>query len=208
VNVEGTRNVLGACQAAPTKPRLVFASSVSVFGPTLDRPPPRRADDPVHPTDHYSRSKVACEEMIRASGLPWVILRLGAALPAAPRGLGDFDAESWFRIDPETRVEFVHPRDVARAQVRAIEVPEAVGRVLLIGGGARCQVRMRDVGAVHLEAAGIGRLPDAAFGREPYYTDDRLQRVNAARLQRHDLADLRREVVGCALRPCCGPSVR
>jgi nucleoside-diphosphate-sugar epimerase len=196
VNVEGTRNVLEACRAAPAKPRLVFASSVSVFGPTPDRPPPRRADEPVHPTDHYSRSKLACEEMIRASGLAWVILRLGAAAPEVPRGLLDFDAAAFFRVDPDTRVEFVHPCDVALAQTRAIEVPEAVGRILLIGGGPSCQVRMRDLGRVYFEAMGIGRLPDAAFGREPFYTDwmDTSESQALLGYQRHSFDDFRRAV--------------
>lgn len=196
VNVEGTRNVIEACELASARPRLVFASSISVFGPTPDRPPPRRSDDPLNPSDHYSRSKVACEERIRASELDWVILRFGAALPVVPRGFGDFDAEALFRIDPDARVELVHARDVALAQVRAIEVPEAVGRILLIGGGARCQVRMRDLGAVHLEALGIDRLPDAAFGREPYYTDwlDTSESQSLLEFQRHDFADLRREI--------------
>lgn len=46
------------------------------------------------------------------------------------------------------------------------------------------------------EALGIGRLPDAAFGREPYYTDwlDTSKSQSLLGHQRHDLADLRREI--------------
>jgi UDP-glucose 4-epimerase len=66
VNVEGTRNVIAACEAQPSMPRLVFTSSVTVFGPCQDKAPPRRVDEPLVPTDNYTHSKVRCEEMIRA----------------------------------------------------------------------------------------------------------------------------------------------
>jgi NAD(P)-dependent dehydrogenase (short-subunit alcohol dehydrogenase family) len=58
VNVEGTCNLIEAMKAQPRPPRLVFSSSLHVYGRTQDQPPPRRADDPVCPLEHYSRHKV------------------------------------------------------------------------------------------------------------------------------------------------------
>ena len=57
VNVDGTRNVVAACRAQPTPPRLFFASTFDLYGPTLHLDPPRRADDPIQPTDPYTHHK-------------------------------------------------------------------------------------------------------------------------------------------------------
>jgi len=196
VNVGGTRNVVAACEAQPKKPKLIFASSISVFGPPGDRPPPRRADEPVMPTDHYSHSKVECEEMIRASNLEWGILRLGAVLPEKPGRSSDNSLSDFFRIDPDSRIEYVHPRDVALAQTNAATCPEAVHKVLLIGGGESCRIRMRDLNAAYLDARGIGNFPDSAFGKDPFYTDwmDTEESERLLRYQRHSFADHRRSL--------------
>jgi nucleoside-diphosphate-sugar epimerase len=193
VNVEGTGLLLKACEAQERKPRLVFASSMSLFGPAQGRPPPRRADDPVVPTDHYSHSKAECEEMLRASGLDWVILRLGGAPPDEPEPGTRLDLTQFFRIDPATRFEYVHPSDVGLAQTRAIACDAASHRVLLIGGGKRCQITMRDLHDVFLDAAGIGAFPDSAYGDEGYYTDwlDTEESQRLLQYQRHDFESFR-----------------
>ena len=196
VNAEGTRNIVAACEAQPKKPKLIFSSSISVLGPPGDRPPPRRADEPMLPTDHYSHSKVECEEMIRASNLEWVILRLGAVLPERLSRSSDNSLRDFFRVDPDSRVEYVHPRDVALAQTNAATCPEAAYKVLLIGGGEGCQIRMRDLNAAYLDARGIGNFPDSAFGKDPFYTDwmDTEESERLLRYQRHSFADHRRNL--------------
>src|SRR3990172_7655754 len=57
VNIDGTATLIAACEAQAKKPKFVFASSVSLFGNTLDQTPPRRAVDPIVTSDHYTRSK-------------------------------------------------------------------------------------------------------------------------------------------------------
>ena len=81
VNVEGTRTVLEATKRAPAAPRIVFASTLDVYGHTQHLPPPRHVDDPVQPTDLYSEHKVECERLVRTSGLPWSILRFADVPP-------------------------------------------------------------------------------------------------------------------------------
>ena len=68
VNVGGTRNLLEALKSQPVPPRLIFASSLHVYGPTQDLQPPRTVSDAVHPIEHYAQHKVICEEMIKESG--------------------------------------------------------------------------------------------------------------------------------------------
>jgi nucleoside-diphosphate-sugar epimerase len=171
VNVEGTRNVLSACEAQPSKPTLVFASSVTLFGHTQHLNPPRQAHESITPSDHYSHSKAACEQMIVASDLDWIILRFGAAPPPTPSRKDALGLEEFFAIDPDTRVEYLDSRDAGLAQARAVTCDEAVRKILLIGGGRSCQVRMRDLFDAMLNALGVGAFPDSAYGAEPYYTD-------------------------------------
>lgn len=83
INVGGTRNVITAMQSLAQSPKLIYTSSVALFGRDQDRPPPRTVADPIQITDHYTSHKAECEEMVRASGLRWAIFRLGAVVPIA-----------------------------------------------------------------------------------------------------------------------------
>ncbi len=171
VNVEGTQNVVSACEAQRRRPTLVFASSVSLFGRTQHLHPPRCADESIAPSDHYSHSKAACEQMIVASDLDWIILRFGAVPPPSPGRKNLLGLKQLFAIDPTTRVEYLDCRDAGLAQTRAVSCDEAVRKILLIGGGNACQVRMRDIYDAGLNAVGVGSFPDSAYGEEPFYTD-------------------------------------
>jgi len=191
INVGGTRTLLDACAAQPVPPRIIFASSVHAYGPTQHLDPPRRADEELHPAEHYARHKVACEEMVRSSGLPWTILRFAAALPVAIE-LDPF----MFDIPPENRMEFVHSKDVARAVAASVEERATIGRTLLIGGGPACQLRYRDIYNSVLETLGIGALPDEAFARKPFATDwfDTEESQRILDYQRHTFQDYLRDM--------------
>jgi nucleoside-diphosphate-sugar epimerase len=168
VNVCGTRNIIEAIQAQPNMPKLIFTSSISVFGHTQLLEPPRRITDPLNPTDNYSKTKVTCEEMIHQSSIPFVICRLAAASPVE---LSNFDP-IMFDIPLNTRIEFVHPRDVALALVNAISCEAVIGKTLLIGGGPSCQMFYRDFVSRILDAFGVGKLPEKAFQTSGhFYTD-------------------------------------
>ncbi len=190
VNVEGTRNILSACQAQRSKPTLVFASSVSLFGRTQHLNPPRRAHEAIAPSDHYSHSKAACEQMIVASDLDWIILRFGAVPPPSPSRKTSLGLRELFAIDPASRVEYLDCRDAGLAQARAVVCDEAVRKILLIGGGRSCQIRMRDLYDAGLNALGVGPFPDSAYGGEPYYTDwmDTEESQRLLRYQRYGFA--------------------
>ncbi len=82
VNVEGTANVIAAARAAGVE-RLIYISSVAVYG--LNRAPlidESAATPPV--SQAYPDSKIAAEQAVRSSGLPYVIVRLASTY--GPRG--------------------------------------------------------------------------------------------------------------------------
>ena len=192
INVGGTQNVIEAMKAQPHPPKLVFASSLHVYGLTQDQPPPRTVSDPVRPLEHYARHKVECEQMVRTSGLEWAILRFAAAMPISLKlDPGMFD------VPLGNRMEFVHTRDVGLAVANAAASPHVWGRLLLIGGGSRCQYYYREIVERVLTAAGVGMLPEAAFTTAPFATDwlDTSESQRLLQYQQRDLGDYIREVV-------------
>jgi len=128
--------VQDAAAALPAPPRFVQASSVAAYGA---RNPHRisdvlTADTPLRPSDIYGAHKVEAEKLVRASGLDWVVLRLGGVLTAEPRFDLDLDTiyfEASLPVDG--RIQTVDVRDVARAFVAATTAP-VISETLLIGG--------------------------------------------------------------------------
>lgn len=162
VNVEGSSRLIAAMQALATPPRLLFASSYAVHGDTLGLDEPLGPDSPAAPLNAYTEHKLEVERRVRASGLPWCIVRLGAVL-SAESVLGGTIDPLIFDLPTRAKQEFLHSDDAALALARCLEVPEAWGRVLMIGGGPSCQVLYGDLINRSLHALGIGALPAAAF---------------------------------------------
>jgi nucleoside-diphosphate-sugar epimerase len=178
--------LLGAMKAQTPRPKMVFTSTYHVYGRTQDQPPPRTIEDPIHPIEHYSIHKVACEQMVQATGLEWAILRLSATLPIAIQlDPGMFD------VPLDNRMEFVHTRDVGLAIANAVESEDVWGKTLLIGGGPRCQLYYRDIVERVLDAMGVGMLPEEAFGTVPFPTDwvDTAESQRILRYQQRDFDD-------------------
>jgi len=172
VNVEGTRNIINAALKMEKRPKFIFTSSITTHGPRMHKPPPRKANEELNPTDNYTHSKVEAEALVKRSGLPWTILRLAASPPIEVR----------LKIDPyvfdiplDQRIEYVHTKDVGVAIANCVTA-ETKNKFLLIGGGKKCQMLNREFMTKYLEAIGVGMLPDSAFkvpqnDNDWYYTD-------------------------------------
>jgi nucleoside-diphosphate-sugar epimerase len=202
VNVDATRSLIERMEASATARRLVFASSQAVFGDVQDREPPLRVETPVSPTDEYGRHKVACERAIQQSRLRWSILRLAVAVPTRLIG-APFDLRSGFEISADARIEIIHPADAGTAFARALACEEAIGKILYIGGGERCQMRHAQFFNDLMGAIGIGPVPAEAFVRTavPRFLGDWLDTDESQRLLRYQKrglselkADMRRDL--------------
>lgn len=167
VNVDGTRNVLDAAQDQATPPKLLYASTFDLFGHTRHLPPPRRVTDPVFATDPYTEHKIAGEAMVKESGLTWTIFRFSDVPQIALRKAHPIA----FEIRLDTRMEVIHPRDLALALANALRCDAVWGKLWLIGGGASCQPTYGEYLGKILTAMGIGMLPDEAFTTQEYVTD-------------------------------------
>jgi|SRR5579884_397042 len=143
VNLDGTRAVLDACRALGTAPRLIFASSLAVYGGKL--PPAVGDDTPLTPQTSYGAQKAIGELLVndysrkgyidgRALRLPTVVVR-----PGLPNRAASTFASSMIReplagrgavcpVVPETVMALASPRRVVAALAHALALPgEAFG---------------------------------------------------------------------------------
>ena len=187
INVQGARNIIESITSEAPDAKLLFASTCSLFGQTQHLEPPRTVSDPVNPTDHYTRHKAECEQMIRDSSLTWCIFRLGAVLPLKHSSPDPI----MFEVPPYNRIEYLHTYDAGLAFSNAATNDEVWGRTLLVGGGPTCQIHQRYALNSTLDAMGIGMLPEEAFSDVPFYTDwmDTSESQRILQYQRHSFDD-------------------
>jgi nucleoside-diphosphate-sugar epimerase len=211
INVGGTWNLLQAALATQAWPRIVFSSSIALYGRTQHLPPPRRVDEMLHPYEDYAYHKMTCEHMLHASGLPWVILRFGAVPPVELRELDPL----MFEVRLEDRMEYLAPMDAGTAVAEAAMKPGLEGRTLLVAGGPSCQVTGRQFMERSLQALGIGMLPETAFSQTPYHCDfmDTEESERLLHYQQHSFEQtlaLQRQALGWkrALVPIAAPFIR
>jgi nucleoside-diphosphate-sugar epimerase len=189
VNVDGTRALLDAVKAHAPQAKFLFASTLDVFGRTMHLPPPRTLSDPVSATDAYTEHKLACETMVKESGLPWGIFRYADVPPIALRS----PVPIMFEIPLNQRMETLHPLDAGLVSAKGIASEQTWGKTWLIGGGARCQVVYGDYLAKFLAAMEMGGpLPPEAFSTAPYCTDwlDTAESQRVFEYQRHSFEDI------------------
>ena len=168
LNVDGTRHLIETLRAQAPRARLLFASTLDVFGHTAHLPPPRRRDDPVQAPDVYTQHKLECEALVRASGLAWGIVRFADVPPLELRG----PVPIMFDIPLAQRIEAIHPVDAGLATARAAAHEATWGQIWLIGGGPSCQLTYGAYLERLFAAMELGPpLPERAFTTSPYCTD-------------------------------------
>jgi len=191
INVEGTAKVVDVIKAQKNPPRLIFTSTIAVYGDSQHLAPPRKVTDILNPVDNYGNQKIECEKLVMKSGIQWSILRFAAA-----------PSIDWKRVDPimyevplTDRIEFIHPGDIGCALANAVESDEIWGKILLIGGGEKCWMYQAEFMEKALDMLGIGMLPKEAFGKKSYHTDwmDTKESERILRYQKHTYDDFLRE---------------
>ena len=168
VNIGGTANIVNAINATSKKPKLIFTSSVSIYGITASEKPPVRPDHLVVSTDNYTRHKIKCEEMVRKSKLKYTILRLAAAPTIDPR---PETMELIHLLPPDGRTEFLHVQDACTAIINSIKLKETDSCTFLIAGGKRNQILYRDLITKTFAVFGLPKPDWSEFSKKPYYTD-------------------------------------
>ena len=129
VNVTGTRNLVDVMTKVSPSARIVFSSSVSVYGKASGNGV-IAVDSPFNPDDVYSKTKAESEIIVRECGLEFVALRIsGVAIPVFQEPPG-----AWPFLKGQ-EIEFVHRDDAVSAIVNAVDSAAAANNVYNISGG-------------------------------------------------------------------------
>lgn len=144
VNVGGTRNLIRALQEAGGQGKLVLASSMEIMQLPEDRDTPAGVDDPVEASSVYPEHKIACEALVRESGLDWVICRLATVVNTELSAGGGSVMEMLdkvFDMSLDSPIENIWNVDAATALLSATrELSEGAGctgKTFFAGGGAK-----------------------------------------------------------------------
>jgi len=170
INVGGTRHLLAAMKEQDPAPRLVYTSSVSVYGDRVEDPE-IRVGDPLCPSvgDEYARTKIEAEKLIQRSGLSWTILRLCGILTNKLK-----IQPLMFHMPLETSLEWCHSTDVGYALTEAVECQQLYGRIFNLGGGRECRIKARDFIRKMLPLFGLdaSAIPEHAFALKNFHSGD------------------------------------
>jgi len=164
VNVGGTTNIIKAMETQSKKPKLIFTSSVAVYGDRLENPLITPDDTPnPNDDDEYAKQKIMCEELIKNSSLDWAIFRLTYIVSLNKLQMDPL----MFEMPLDTCIEICDTKDVGLALTNAVESKEIWGKVMHIAGGERCRISYREYLKEMLDIFGIGfeGLPEEAFRR-------------------------------------------
>jgi nucleoside-diphosphate-sugar epimerase len=152
VNLDGTRNLLEACRALGTNPRVVFTSSLAAYGGDL--PPAVTDDTPLTPQTSYGSQKSIGEFLLRdytrkgylrgtAVRLPTICVRTGLPNKAASTWASSVVREPLTGVDvvcpvtPQTIMVVLSPRKTVDAFMKLHDLPPEAfgpGRTLLLNG--------------------------------------------------------------------------
>lgn len=195
VNVDGTFNLVKEMKSQNYTPKLIFTSSIAVYGDRRENPM-IRVDDPLLPSegDTYARSKIKAETLIRKSGLSYSIFRL-TYIPSVNKL--DMDP-LMFHMPLDTPIEICDTKDVGLALVNAIHCPDIWGKTLNIAGGKNCRTYYNKYIDKMMELFGLGNnfLPDTAYAKSDFHCGymDTKQSQNLLKYQNHSLEDYFNEV--------------
>jgi dihydroflavonol-4-reductase len=191
VNVEGTRNVLGACRSQNVR-RLVHTSSAATCGPVPGREATEEDSPPTHELSvPYKRTKLEAERLVLESPIDAVVVN-----PTTPVGEGDLRptptgrmirgvASGRYRAFLDIGLNVVDVRDVAHGHVVALEHGRSGERYILGGanlplaelfaavadlaGGPRPRLRVPYAAVRAAALVGLVNRHEARLARLPAY---------------------------------------
>jgi len=175
VNVEGTLRLAEDLRKSNPRAALVFTSSVSTYGNTMNQKLAVTVGHSQQALDIYAESKIAAEKSLRENYPNAIILRIsGISVPSvqSPPDVWPFMADQ--------RIEFVHRDDVVAAICAAVRNEAAKGKVFNIAGGLTWRTVGRAYVKDYFDLLGVP-IEEAQFQDKPgwcdWYDTEESQRV-------------------------------
>lgn len=174
VNQTGTYNLLEACREVGV-PKLIFTSSIAVYGPGLPDPTPE--DVPLLPTTLYGATKAAGELLgayyEHRYGVDFRGIRFPGLISASLPGGGSSDYALFMYVDAvrrgayrafcraDTRIPFMYMPDAVRALIELARAPKAnLTRNIY-------NIAAMSPSAAEFKASIEGALPEASITFDP-----------------------------------------
>ncbi|MBT3555997.1 MAG: NAD(P)-dependent oxidoreductase [Chloroflexi bacterium] len=131
VNVGGTQIIVDAIKSNAPKARLVFSSSVSVYGTQMSDAEITTSQT-YAPDDNYAKTKAESEQIVIDSDLDSCVLRIsGVSIPIFQE-----PPAAWPFL-PDQKIEFVHRDDAVNAIVAGVTAElDDSSRIVNVSGGA------------------------------------------------------------------------
>jgi nucleoside-diphosphate-sugar epimerase len=197
-NVVGTQNIIKAMENQSNPPKLIYTSSVTVYGDRRKNPIIKLSDPIESDTkDLYASTKVRAEQSIKESKLEYSIFRISYVFATDILRFRPV----MFYIALDTSVEIIHAKDVALALVNSLESNDIWNKTFNMGGGKQCQISYKDNIDDIFEIMGFGRnfLPDSAFSKQDshcgFFDEEETKYINSIlNFQHHTLEDVYKEV--------------
>ncbi|TXT62639.1 MAG: hypothetical protein BAJALOKI3v1_530019 [Promethearchaeota archaeon] len=194
VNVCGTENILQAAKISNSEPKIIYTSSIAIYGDRLDTPLIKAEDEP-NPNDIYGYTKVKAENLINNSGFEYIIYRLSYVATVDTLRFNPI----LFRMPLKTPIEVIHVEDVALGIVRSLEIEQLWNAVYNLGGGEKCRITFKKYLNNLLEIMGLGRdyFPESSFAGGGFncgYIKNNPKLQKFLDYQNHDLPDFYQEV--------------
>jgi len=168
VNVGGTLNLINAVKQLKVMPKLIFTSSIAVYGDRRNNPL-IKLTDPLNPSpgDFYAITKINAENLIRESDLDFAIFRLTYITSVGKLNMDPL----MFHMPLDTCLEICDTKDVGYALVNAIECREVWGEIFHIAGGERCRTTYQDYINEMMDIFGLGKnfLPEQAYAEKDFH---------------------------------------
>ncbi|MFX1496217.1 MAG: NAD-dependent epimerase/dehydratase family protein [Promethearchaeota archaeon] len=196
VNVGATKNILNAIKKQDKQIKLIFTSSIAVYGDRRMNPM-INVKDHLNPSlgDFYALTKILAEKAIRESGITFAIFRLTYIT-----SINKLDMDPlMFHMPLDTSIEICDTKDVGLALSNAVDCNQIWGETFHIAGGMRCRTTYREYLNMMMQIFGLGEnfLPEQAFAKKDFHCGymDTEKSQSLLKYQNHTLEDYFNEVV-------------
>lgn len=168
INIGGTKNIINALIEGNRKAKIIYASSISLYGDRL-KDPWIRITDPAKPSegDFYAETKIEAEKQIIKSGLDYAILRVSAVM-----GVQTKLNPLFFHMPLDTSLEIITSHDAGTAFLNSTKNFNKIkNRSFNLSGGSNCRISYKDFLDRVFKIQGLNniKLPGKAFAGKNFH---------------------------------------
>ena len=181
INVDGTRNIINALKQGNRNAKILYASSISIYGDRV-KTPWIRISDKLKPSegDYYAQTKIESERLISESGLDYSIFRISAVMGSQTKLNPLF-----FHMPLGTSLEILTAHDAGNAFLKAVNNFNPIkNQKFNLSGGSDCRMTYKGFLDKIFTIQGLNNLnlPPKAFASKNfhcgYYADgDKLEEL-------------------------------